>query len=127
MEVLRVLEEAKQRGLCAYVSKPIGKATLRLYLNDPAIFKLLKQGKLPVPLKLKGEVEEGICLGKELTKHIFFVHGRRGKKFMTVFFDFVKPPSLRERLSLSFWFGLSRILRRIMRKKEVSIDEVETA
>jgi len=96
-----------------YVGKPKGKATLRLYLNDPAIQRQLRDKRIPIPVVLRGEVSESIRLGSRLTKHIVFSHGRGRTGFSTVFFDLDRPPSLRERLGLIFLLWLEKILSKL--------------
>ena len=56
-------------------------AKLRLYLNDPRIKKHLKQDKIPVPLKLEGELL--IALGEDNKLHIIFLE----PDFMPIFLD----------------------------------------
>ena len=96
-----------------YVERPRGKATLRLYLNDPAIQEKLRSGDLPVPIELRGEVSEAIRLGDRLTKHIVFSHNGGGSGLSPVFLDLDEPPKLRERLRLWFLTWLERILSKL--------------
>jgi hypothetical protein len=67
-----------------YEVKKKGKATLRLYLNDPKILKaIVKKGvlRIPVPLEIEGEWALGKTKDGKL--HYLFTHD----DFIPVFID----------------------------------------
>jgi len=60
-------------------------ARLRLYLNDPEIFKHLVKSKLPIPIELDGEFL--LAIGEDEKLHVIFEHGTEEDGFLPVFLD----------------------------------------
>jgi len=60
-------------------------ARLRLYLNDPEIYKHLVKGELPIPIELDGEFI--LAVGEDGKLHVIFEHETEGDGFLPVFLD----------------------------------------
>jgi len=81
-------KERSKEGEKVYVSYlPVIRqpARLRLYLNDPEIFKHLVKSELPIPIELDGEFL--LAIGEDGKLHVIFGHETKENGFLPVFLD----------------------------------------